>query len=77
MVSCAPIEGVSDNDDVMAITADDNMDLFHRVHVCTPLLCLLEQPLHPIDSRYYTKIADPILGPPGIRMLLCFRGLAG
>ncbi|KAF8634724.1 hypothetical protein AX15_000740 [Amanita polypyramis BW_CC] len=26
---------------------------------------------------YYAKINDPVLGPLGVRILLCFRGLAG
>ncbi|KAK2462192.1 hypothetical protein APHAL10511_005780 [Amanita phalloides] len=30
-----------------------------------------------IGYMYYAKINDPILGPPGVRILLCFRGFAG
>ena len=27
--------------------------------------------------RHYAKVNDPVLGPPGVRILLCFRGVAG
>jgi hypothetical protein len=27
--------------------------------------------------RYFTKIPDPFLGPPGVRLLLAFRGFCG
>ncbi|KIL58809.1 hypothetical protein M378DRAFT_85927 [Amanita muscaria Koide BX008] len=30
-----------------------------------------------IAYMYYAKINDPILGPPGVRILLTFRGMAG
>ncbi|KIL54220.1 hypothetical protein M378DRAFT_174381 [Amanita muscaria Koide BX008] len=30
-----------------------------------------------VTYMFYAKINDPVLGPPGVRILLTFRGLAG